>query len=164
MGCDIHSVGQVRNSANHPWRSMVARVAGDHRDYEVFSAFAGVRGEVEPRWAPRGFPDDIVLVEVTRDRRHGLIVGASVRMDPSHVEDREFKDISFVDNGVLWLGEHTFSWLTLDEVEQIAAKYSPRLGYPKDGVKKYVDSLTALAKREDITDKTCVRIVFGFDS
>lgn len=42
MGCDIHSIGQVKTK-DGKWVTKLARVAGDDRNYDSFAVMADVR-------------------------------------------------------------------------------------------------------------------------
>lgn len=91
MGCDIHGVFQTRgNSDSRWWTEMEIE---DSRNYLVFSALADVRNStgITPISELRGFPDDFDLKEASKAMRYGN------EYDP-------------------WMGDHSFSWLYLDEL------------------------------------------------
>ncbi len=91
MGCDIHGVFQTRYSKESLWRTEME--IEDGRNYLAFSALAGVRNYtgVTPISEPRGLPDDFDMKEASKVMRYG---------DPNNP----------------WMGDHSFSWLTLDEI------------------------------------------------
>src|SRR5687768_8802356 len=93
MGCDIHIVAQRRNEAGE-W----VEVHGDFlegpdpfdwRSYGMFAFLAGVRNysDITPISEPRGLPGDFNL--------------------------GEYEDGG---DGFRWLGDHSFSWLSVDEL------------------------------------------------
>lgn len=100
MGTDIHGIMQKR--VNNQWEDIAFDYAED-RHYQLFAVLAGVRngygfagcptGEpVEPIASPRGLPDDFYVV----DGEH-----------PSTDEDGPAEK---------WMGAHSFSWLTGQEM------------------------------------------------
>lgn len=57
MGCDIHIFVEYREfGRTGRWRSLAEGEMRGDRDYEMFSALAGVRGDGP---APKGLPDDL---------------------------------------------------------------------------------------------------------
>lgn len=104
MGTDIHGVLQSRYSSESGWWTRCEMERG--RNYSLFAALANVRNgygfagvpthtPITPIAEPRGWPDDFDLKSV-----RGRIPG--VDWDEEEEE--------------LWLGDHSFSWLTLEEV------------------------------------------------
>jgi hypothetical protein len=100
MGTDIHSLAQAKKDGE--WVTVAERVAGDDRNYHTFSILAGVRngygfagvrtGEPwEPISEPRGLPKDL-----GKNTDYGL-------------DDEMIGD--------LWIGDHSHSWLTLEDLE-----------------------------------------------
>lgn len=92
MGCDIHMKVQVRQG--NEW--VDSEVDGyDNRHYLVFEVLAGVRARVglKPISKPRGLPADL---------------GLAVEVDEDIWEDSA--------NEIHWFGDHSFSWLGLEEV------------------------------------------------
>jgi hypothetical protein len=96
MGTDIHGVLQAKHSFEGATWFTECRMEDD-RNYRLFAALADVRNgsgfagvkthdPITPIAEPRGWPDDFELSSITY-----------VTDDP-------------------WLGDHSFSWLTLDEV------------------------------------------------
>jgi hypothetical protein len=112
MGCDIHSVIQVRGY-DKKWRTVCWR-PGDDRNYDTFAVYADVRnghgfagvptGEGwKPIDQPRGYPEDF---QVDEDQ-HGN--------EPDEYGEGKGQ----------WMGDHSHSWLTLAEME---AKWSELQG------------------------------------
>lgn len=92
MGCDIHGVVQMRHSDLPRWNDVACIDSG--RNYRLFSALAGVRqgDDDEPMIAePRGLPSDFTM------------------FGDEHPLDYP--------KAMIWMGDHSFSWLTLDEIE-----------------------------------------------
>lgn len=110
MGTDIHGVFQRQN--NGAWSDVPSNYE-QGRHYQLFAVLANVRngfgfagiptGEVvEPISQPRGLPDDF---EVADGKLHPI--------DPNNLPpwDREnYPDVT------LWMGYHSFSWLTGEEM------------------------------------------------
>lgn len=118
MGCDIHSVAQVRK--NGKWTSLVADVGGDDQNYNTFAVLADVRnghgfagsptGDAWPVIAqPRGTPDDFPM------------------------DGTDHTAISDGDGDPVWMGDHSHSWLTLAEMLEFWKRISGTL-YTKIGV------------------------------
>lgn len=119
MGCDIHIVAETKS--NNGWRLAYTKIPDD-RNYWTFGILANVRNgsgfagvdmgdPLTPISEPRGLPDDM---------------------------STETK--SAVEHDEIWLGDHSFSWLTLREL----------LDYPYDGLmveRGMVDKKTAAAFR-----------------
>jgi hypothetical protein len=109
MGCDIHSLAQVKK--NGVWQTVKAHVAGDIRSYHTFAVLANVRNGVgfagiktgetwEPIADPRGLPEDLNLEfndEETVKFNH-------LAYDGSPESD-------------FWLGDHSHSHIGLDELK-----------------------------------------------
>lgn len=104
MGTDIHSVIQVK-TAHHGWVDVCNNV-GDNRNYDTFAVYADVRSgygfagtDTGEGWTPisqpRGFPEDF-LVDGT-----------------NHIVKIPYRESS-VD---IWMGDHSYSWLLLSEIE-----------------------------------------------
>lgn len=99
MGCDIHPYAEVRR--NGKWERADVEVPSD-RNYWTFSILAGVRnghgfagvytGEpVRPIAQPRGLPIDCTY------------------SSPD-------SDVGYGEAGYYWLGDHSWSWVTLSEL------------------------------------------------
>lgn len=89
MGCDIHSIAQVRK--NGKWETVTAKdELVEDRSYVSFGMLAGVRsGLIEtPISKPRGLPEDFEM---------GL-------------DENEYHE-------GIWLGDHSYSWLLLKEIK-----------------------------------------------
>ena len=92
MGCDIHSLAQVRK--NGKWVTVLQTVAGDHRNYDTFAVLADVRNGYgfagcdtgdgfEPISEPKGFPSDF---EVINGDRHPIEKNTPSSRDLSHCD------------------------------------------------------------------------------
>ena len=130
MGCDIHGVLQGRIEGG-TWRSILE--IEDTRNYAVFSALAGVRNyeNIEPIAEPRGLPEDFDMKEAMLVMRYGD--------DP-------------------YVGDHSFSWLSLDELETW-----PRwIEEPR--YEMFLAWLGYARQKVDSQYWTEARVVFGFDS
>ena len=117
MGCDIHSIGQVRKDGKN-WMTVIARPGGDHRCYDSFAVMADVRNgsgfagcDTGAGWPvlfqPRGLPDGLQMDE------SGERVPLSEPYYWSFDEKKEEPEYE------LWLGDHSHSWLTLTELHRI---------------------------------------------
>lgn len=110
MGCDIHSIVQIGeknyDSNKIEWRTVEARLNGDPRDYDYFGILANVRNG-------RGFA--------------GLKTGEGFE---SISEPKGFpKGLAVTDGEYVeghWLGDHSHSWLTLQEMLDFAKDDSRR--------------------------------------
>ncbi len=100
MGCDIHPYAEVRRDGK--WERVLFKVPRD-RNYHTFailadvrngSGFAGVKtgDQWTPISQPRGLPED----RATFDSGENI-----------HYEDPSY----------VWLGDHSYSWLTLSELQ-----------------------------------------------
>jgi hypothetical protein len=110
MGCDIHTIAQIK--VGDKWVTKTASVADDLRDYNSFAILAGVRngygfagimtGEGWQSIAePRGLPED---VKVTADFETETPRYTSKWVGTEPLTKK-------------WLGDHSFSWLLLSEIE-----------------------------------------------
>jgi len=120
MGTDIHSIAQVKTKDG--WKTVVGRPGGDDRNYDTFAVLADVRngygfagtptGEGWPvMFEPRGLPNDL---ELDGDER-------AVLPEPYYYSfDKEKKDPQHS----MWLGDHTYSHLTLAELKLIMKQFS----------------------------------------
>ena len=111
MGTDIHSMWQKKTEKG--WED-IENPYKERRHYQLFAVLAGVRngygcagcptGEaVEPISEPRGLPDDF-------DVYGGMHPINSIEFVPE--EDREW----YEDRLEVWMGDHSYSWLTADEM------------------------------------------------
>lgn len=112
MGCDIHVLVERRTSRDAPWEAVQTSdypECIDWRNYALFGMLADVRndaGLVTPICEPRGLPADL-----------------SVAVDDEGC-------VSFADGDVVWLGDHSFSWLTLADLDAFDwSQQSNRAGY-----------------------------------
>lgn len=137
MGADIHGVLQSQWAATQKWY-VECRIEDD-RNYALFSALAGVRNYngITPIAEPRGLPEDFV----SRDCAYAL------------GQPRDS----------VWIGDHSFTWLTLKEIKEwdgwdqmLTDEHT--LGYYCETFLKWVDYAESKVGGRD------GRIVIGFDS
>lgn len=134
MGCDIHTMLVVARKGDDRDYRIVGSGVLQGRDYALFAILAGVRNRDEWKITPIAEP-------------RGLPVGFEV--DP---ED------------LYRLGDHSFSWLSPDELRKAAEAYGrhEQAWRPEEKVKAIravADYLEAEAEEGDTP-----RFVFGFDS
>lgn len=121
MGTDIHGVFQRHDKATGQWHDVPSNYE-QGRHYQLFAVLAGVRngrgfagiptGEaVTPIAEPRGLPADFA----TEDEAHPL--ATLEHMDPRrrkwHEADEKLE---------VWMGDHSHSWLTGNEILAWAEK------------------------------------------
>lgn len=105
MGCDIHSVIQV----NHPDYGFVSVQEGfSRRSYPLFSFLAGVREVhgIAPIVEPRGLPSDVIP-----NHSGHIPIAKDFRWNDLYSTEWNRYQWEF------WLGEHSFSWLRMEEME-----------------------------------------------
>lgn len=159
MGCDIHSVAQVKK--NGVWETVCLHVAGDDRDYVTFGILAHVRSVPPegPISEPKGYPADF-----RSDVNNEHPVPATVAAD-------DYWATRLASEPSIWMGEHSHSWLTLAEIEE----YINRVGAPQlnmfsdewdllGRVPEIASRLKELAQSHGVASHEDVRYVFGFDS
>lgn len=129
MGCDIHPVIEIKSKYDDEWKLAACRGVPQYRSYSAFALLAGVRGG-DPVIPPRGLPEDL---------------------------SNETKLL--MDQKGLYLGDHSFSWLTLEELD--------RDDFSEDDCWLIFDLaklMRTLMENYYGTDENGVRVVFGFDS
>lgn len=115
MGTDIHGIFQRHDPASGKWED-VASTYDEDRDYQLFAVLAGVHngygfagvktGEpVVPIAEPRGLPDDF---EADGDE-HPVA-------DTAHLAPYQLKYREPGEPLVKWMGDHSHSWLTGEEM------------------------------------------------
>lgn len=111
MGCDIHGV--VQRCEGGKW--ITYREGYDERNYEAFAHLAGVRNgyNVTPIASPRGWPKGFTV----RQGSHRLPDDFRWRAG-SHREKyaRETNFGNPRDFAAYWMGDHSFSWVSLREL------------------------------------------------
>lgn len=111
MGCDIHAVFQAAKDGK--WQDVPSTWDQD-RHYFLFSWLAGVRNghgfagvptytPIKPLAEPRGLPEDFEGGE-----EHPTTLDAPAPFRREHAEDKE--------HPIVWMGDHSFSWLSADEI------------------------------------------------
>lgn len=143
MGTDIHGVVQVRWPKAEAWRD--EGEIHDDRNYAWFSVLAGVRHafdeELEPIQERRGFPDGFPVSDEYHDPRR--------------------------DSGMVWMGDHSHGWATLDEIEawphwDKPVKFYGETTTPREAVGEAVRLWLKYLRAAHPSKE--VRIVFGFGS
>ncbi len=114
------------------------------RDYTLFNILAGVRGDsYKPISYPKGLPEGF---EMTNRKE------AMCTYHPTHLT----KDEDW-DPGVFWMGEHSYSHLTLQEIN----KYNWNKVYLKDDYWPQREFTDLFIRCKNLKNW---RIVMGFDS
>ena len=119
MGTDFHGVFQRRTAGG--WADIPTKYDGD-RHYQLFAVLAGVRNgygfagvqngqRLEPIAPPRGFPPDFELAGDCHPVE-------SVEFMFPHL--REYREPG--DRLEIWMGDHSYSWLTADEILEWAKR------------------------------------------
>ena len=103
MGCDIHAFIEYVYDGDTITNAFTDDELNFGRDYDLFSLIAGVRGMCAPLVSPRGFPDDYAT------NGHPTVFSSNWRVKEKYNEWK--KDA------------HSTTWLTLDELKTIRAKY-----------------------------------------
>lgn len=133
MGCDIHSVAQVFKDGR--WTTVLRDVIGDPRNYDTFAMLANVRNgtgfagcltgdAIEPIDNPRGLPDDFIV----RDEMH-VTAGVPTGDTYDWIEDeakRKERLADLIKEPEMWMGDHSFSWLLLSEIDAYISYMSGR--------------------------------------
>lgn len=127
MGTDIHSVFQKRGpDAN--WLDVPSQFA-ENRHYQLFAVLAGVRNghgfagtptgdEVTPIAAPRGLPDDFLMIaEPAEDTEPGSRGRHPVSKEVwDSMRRAQFYKPGDDGYGAVWMGYHDHSWLLGSEI------------------------------------------------
>lgn len=133
MGCDIHSVAQIKTKKC--WKTVLQDVAEDTRNYDTFAMLADVRNGrgfagcdsgdgFEPICEPRGLPSDF---EVDEDGLH--LFKKSVPSEVSSWMDKEYQERRAKEAKLktfMYMGDHSHSWLLLSELKEYVEKNSNR--------------------------------------
>ena len=136
MGCDIHTVMQVKRK--NGWKTIYSNVGGEDRDYNSFAVLADVRNgsgfagvKTGDGWVPidfpRGLPEDFVTVGYDLTAPNAPhIPGGEVYLDFNHTyqEEGDFTQ---------WMGDHIHSYVSLQEIEWWIEKAMPER-YTRTGV------------------------------
>jgi hypothetical protein len=120
MGTDIHGVFQRRTSVG--WED-VPSLFQRNRHYQLFAVLAGVRNgrgfagirtgdPVVPISQPRGLPADFALIDDDLDDPRHPMTKPAWDADP-HSKYYEPGEDGY---GEMWMGDHSHSWLTADEI------------------------------------------------
>ena len=113
MGCDIHTMFQAHGVGG--WFDIPSNYDNE-RHYMLFSWLAGVRNrwDIEPISEPRGLPGGF---EVDGFMDHYAIYPETAKLNSRGEEDPE-----------VWMGDHSFSWLTAEEILAASAPIVPNSG------------------------------------
>lgn len=129
------------------------------RCYAAFGLLAGVRGDDDPPYPPRGLPD--FLKPYGKEVTYQGWAQEDEYIWPQRIGYDQFIDVR------LDLGDHTRSWLTLDELKRIDWN---DWNYKYDDEKKttllwpatiLIPMLEKIAAYRDVEE---IYVVFGFDS
>lgn len=134
MGCDIHAyVATVSKTDRH---GDLIGLDGEPRDYALFGYLAGVRGAGAPVVQPRGIPD-----------WWGRLTEYLYFMEPKMGWD---------------LGDHSYTWLTADELEQALVLAEKQTGWARH----YWHGVLALMRGIALENEGeyDVFLVLGFDN
>lgn len=132
------------------------------RSYAAFELLAGVRGDEDPPYPPRGLPDFLEPYgkEVTyQGWAHGEYK-ATEYVWPQRIDYDQYIDVH------LDLGDHTRSWLTLDELKSINWNYKYGDADEQKETRLWpatllIPMLEKVAAYRDVEE---IYVVFGFDS
>lgn len=145
MGCDVHTLVSVK-------KKVVAHDIAYGRSYATFGALAGVRSmEYEPIAEQRGLPSSITL------------------NDKADVDLPYLFKNEYIENGPqltnkYWLGEHSYSYLSLEEISKYCKKIKKKDDKEKLGMLFQIkEDLERIAKMFKV-DASDVELVMGFDS
>ena len=117
MGCDIHAVFQTKKDGK--WEFIQDKYERN-RHYQLFAVLAGVRNgygfagittgdAVVPISEPRGFPDDWECEDEVK-------MPGWEFCSPWQQEYAAKNPAAYPNGPVIWLGDHSYSWLTADEM------------------------------------------------
>jgi len=111
MGCDIHTVGQIRGR-DGKWETKRENIADEWRTYDSFAVLANVRNgsgfagcDTGEGWKPIAEP-------------RGLPEGFKMKYE-DHIYDYDEKK--------KWMGDHSHSWVTLKELKDKIKTYKNKL-------------------------------------
>ena len=152
MGCDIHGVIEVWERGAwsvRPWPKRPTRPDGswdwsaahwDDRDYRFFSSMFGVRGTGGTGYyGKRGLPG--AMSSEARALAYETVP------EGSDLGLRVFGDIHET-----WIGDHSFTWVTLEELRSVVCESEGRR-------KLWVSILEGLGP-----DPSKIRVIVGFDN
>lgn len=103
MGCDIHSVAQVKKDGK--WTTLLTAPGGDHRNYDTFAILANVRNGSGFAGCDTG--DGYVPISESR----GLPTDFKTDEDSDDYHDGK------------WMGDHSYSHHTLAQIQEYMAKF-----------------------------------------
>ena len=142
MGTDIHSIVQVRKKDK--WVTVGVGVAGDSRSYNTFAMLANVRngrgfaGVKTSDGFPviheqRGLPEDLEVIDDDQVKIDRAQIVAAWNYDGELVptNSKDASRLKYMDDDLIGLGDHSFSWATLAElhtfVANVASNFQSRL-------------------------------------
>ncbi len=131
MGCDLHAVVYAKTYGDSSEPEPVMTFS-EPRWYGLFGAMAGVRSDVPPVAEPRGLP---AYARLEGD-------GDSIYL-----------------NGDVWIGDHSYSWLTVDEFAEALKRCT---GDPVNRDVQYEAALAFMRVLQGAGQEPT--IVFGFDN
>lgn len=140
MGTDIHSIAQVCRDGQ--WETVAVGVSGDPRGYNAFAMLADVRNGrgfagiktsdgFPVMHDPRGLPDDLQADDQVKIDRNKLVAAWDWDGNTVDVASKEARRLQYMEDDLMWLGDHSHSWCTLAELrrfcEDVASKYTATL-------------------------------------
>lgn len=158
MGCDIHCYIEYKRPDSKEWSDFGGRI-NPGRNYSIFAAMAGVRGNATPVVPPRGYPEDAAYAAegdnwlyITKEKVSEAGECTRAQADQYVAHGMHFKDdlkqyVSHPD----W---HSHSWLTPDEYAKAIEGYDDEM--------EYRATLAALRSFEAAGCQA--RLVFWFDN
>lgn len=134
MGCDIHSVAQVKIKGK--WKTVLQDVAGDNRNYDTFAVLANVRNGYGfagvdtgdgfiPISQPRGYPKDF-KVDDNEDHKISKKTPTGDKYEWADAKYRKSRLKEIADSTSVWMGDHSHSFHTLKEIKDYLVKMDTR--------------------------------------
>lgn len=175
MGCDIHAYVEYTKDKKNPYWENLTRNFGA-RNYALFAALAGVRGELGP-FGPKGMPEGELGYYTGKD--YWVAVAP-----PHHPEWASGEGWTSIETAQKWVDGggcevrykedgslrsvsnpdyHSHSWLTTDELEQALDHYVSENVY-REGKAPSDWRALLVAMRSLESDGYLTRIVFWFDN
>jgi hypothetical protein len=183
MGCDIHSVAQVKTKDG--WKTVEASPGGDDRNYDTFAVLADVRnghgfagtvtGEGWPvMFEARGLPEDIELDsdnyldgEWMGDHSHSHLTLTELRQILAQFDGKMYKKTGMITKQQakeLKEGKTPDSWCGwTDQAGYVQAEWEVPAGESLHGLNNIIEALSEIEKQHKVSPDD-IRLVFGFDS
>lgn len=162
MGCDIHLYVEYSDDGKR-WRNFAGRL-NPGRYYGLFNVIAGVRGNEDQLYTPRGLPDDISWRTASDNRLYIVPDGPGDNNDEDSVMASKAKEwvekgySKYTDDDKKFISHpdwHSHSWLEV-------AEFSRALEVGDGHGEEYGAVLAAMEFLASKGNK--VRVVFWFDN